>query len=82
MTIATEMDAPLIALALVIARLEKRPGNEDLVEQITAAQQHPEELRGAVQALEEIAARPRPSAPVISMAAVRHMRNAGPEAAL
>jgi hypothetical protein len=58
MSIAREMDAPLIALALVHAKLAHRPGNEDLCTQIVAAQQHLEELRLAVQALEELATSP------------------------
>lgn len=67
MTIATEMDAPLLALALVTAKLARRPGNEDLVDQIIAAQQHLEELRSAVQELERLALAPRAAGQVVSL---------------
>lgn len=73
MSIAAEMDAPLTVLALVHAKLAHRAGNEDLCAQLVAAQQHLEDLRLTVLALEELAIRqPRPGgAQVVHLAAHR-----------
>jgi hypothetical protein len=61
MSIAREMDAPLTVLALLHARLARMPDTEALCTQLVSAQQHLEELRLDVLALEELAIGPRHS---------------------
>jgi hypothetical protein len=73
MSIAAEMDAPLTVLALAHAKLAHRPGNADICAQLVAALQHLEELRLAVQALEQSqAARPRAAMVLPHEAPQRH----------